>query len=147
MDQLWAEAVHLYRAGEPLFLGDMDSSRAVRARESFTEEDALTGFIAEFLETPVPSDWEDLSSDGRRMWLMNQADGIVSGGSQITQTCSAQIWVEALGRRFGDHKRTDLLDINTALKKLPGWKALPGRHRVPNYGPQLVYERVDGDLI
>lgn len=147
VDQLWAEAVVLYRAGEQLYLDDTQSFTAVKARERFTEEDATTGFISEFLERLVPEDWDTLSSEARRVWLQDAADGHVKGTRQITQTCSAQIWVEVFGRRFGEHKRTDLLEISQALKRLPGWRALPGRHRVPNYGPQLVYERVDADLL
>jgi hypothetical protein len=74
--------------------------------------------------------------------MQNRADGFSPPGVyQQQETCSAQLWVEALGRRFGDHKRNDLLEINAAMKRLPGWKVKPGRHRVPHYGPQLVFER------
>ena len=50
--------------------------------------------------------------------------------------------MEALGKRIGDHKRADLLEINAALKRLPGWQVAGKRHRFHNYGPQLAFERV-----
>jgi len=151
VDQLWAEAVHLYRAGELLYLSSEESAAAAAEREHFTEEDALGGVLQEYLDTLVPEDWDKRGPAARAEWLYNRSSGLAAEGTvEQTHTCSAQLWVEALGKRFGDHKRTDLLEINAALKRLPGWAPLRGRRRVPGYGPQLVFVRttVDGeDLI
>ena len=142
VDQLWAEAFVLYRRGERLFLTEQESSLAAREREEFTEEDALAGVLEEYLDVLVPEEWGEMSPEARVVWMQNRADGFSPPGVyQQQETCSAQLWVEALGRRFGDHKRNDLLEINAAMKRLPGWKVKPGRHRVPHYGPQLVFER------
>lgn len=141
VDQVWAEAVHLYRAGEKLFLEDEQSEMAAAAREQFTEEDALGGIITEYLNTLVPADWDTMTPEARQMWLQNRNDGFSEGTEPITQVCSVQIWVEALGRRYGDHRRVDLLEINSALKTIPGWELRPGRRRVPGYGPQVVFVR------
>lgn len=144
IDQLWAEAVHLYRNGERLYLASEESEVAASVRERFTEEDALGGFISDFLDTLVPEEWEEMSPSARIRWMRDRADGMVPEGTRLqTQTCSAQIWVEAMGNRFGDHKRTDLLEITAALKRLPGWRSV-GRRRIPHYGPQVVFERMDG---
>lgn len=144
VDQVWAEAVHIYRAGERLYLDDDQSATAAAEREGFIEEDALEGVIQEFLETPVPHEWHKWSSEARTAWRQSWLDGLVDDGdSRIEQTCSAELYVEALGRRFGDHRRSELLDINTALKRVPGWVARPGRHRVRQYGPQQVFVRLD----
>ena len=152
VDQVWAEALHLYRAGEQLWLDDRESALASKARESFTEEDALSGIIESYLDTKVPDTWDELSPEGRQMWLLNAQDGFSPAGTQpINQVCSLQVWMEAMGRRRGDHRRIDLLEITNALKALPGWRALPGSRRMPGYGPQKVFERIptiDGmDLI
>lgn len=146
VDQVWAEALTLYRAGERLWLTDDESDRAAEARETFIEEDALAGQIEEYLNRLVPERWDSMSPESRQLWLANEADGFSVGTEPINRVCSAQVWVEALGRRFGDHRRMDLLDINTALKSIPGWKVLPGRHRVPGYGPQQVFVRVSDEL-
>lgn len=152
IDQVWAEAVTLYRAGEPLWLGDEDSQMAREEREEFTEEDALTGVVASYLDTLVPTDWDTMTPEARVSWLQSSADGFTAVGTEpITRVCSLQIWVEAMGRRKGDHSRTDLLEITSSLKNIPGWRSLPGSHRLPGYGPQKVFERIpeeDGmDLI
>jgi hypothetical protein len=149
VDQVWAEAVHAWRKGERLFLADTESAAAASEREEFTEEDALAGVLYAWLDTKVPREWDTMSPEARVMWMQNRADALVPEGTEpITEICSAQVWVEVLGRRFGDHRRADLLDINATLKRLAGWEAVPGRHRVHHYGPQLVFRRTDGeDLI
>lgn len=148
VDQVWAEAVHLYREGELLYLDDEQSITAAAEREGFIEEDALEGVIQEFLDTPVPSDWGSMSSEARIGWRQSWLDGLVDDGpARIETTCSAELYVEALGKRFGDHRRSELLDINTALKRVPGWVARPGRHRVRQYGPQQVFVRLNQDDI
>lgn len=149
VDQVWAEAVHLYRNGEQLYLRGSEGELAAAEREQFTEEDALGGVLEAYLDTPVPADWDSMSSESRVLWMRNYRDGVVDDAvAPQTVTCSAQLWVEALGRRFGDHKRTDLLEITAALKRMPNWRATE-RRRVPQYGPQLVFERIDeeDDLI
>jgi predicted P-loop ATPase len=142
IDQVWAEAVHAYRAGELLYLEEPETVVAAAEREVFIEEDAMAGVLQEYLDTLVPDDWDDLSPDSRLVWLQGRREGMVAPGTNpITRVCSIQLWVEALGKRMGDHRRQDLLEINTALKRVSGWAALPGRHRLPHYGPQLVFAR------
>lgn len=144
VDQLWAEAVYLYRAGERLFLDEVQSITAHAERERYVEEDALAGLIEEYLETLVPADWWERSPESRQQWLTDRAHGFVNDGvMQIDRTCSTQIWVEAMGRRVGDSKRVDLLDITNTLKRIPGWKATESRQRIPGYGPQLMFIRED----
>lgn len=144
VDQVWAEAVYRYREGMPLFLNDEDSKIVAAERERFIEEDALAGVLQEYLETPIPDDWWNRSPEGRRQWIIDYQEGFEKAGTgRIDRTCSTQIWVEALGRRIGDHRRTDLLDITNALKRLPDWSQSTGRIRLPGYGPQTIFIRED----
>lgn len=144
--QVWAEALHYYRQGELLFLDDTESTLAASHREEFIEEDALAGVIQEFLDRPVPEDYLELSPEQRQIWQTEVgADLVPKGTWQQQETCSAQIWVEALGKRFGDHKRTDLIEITKSLRNL-GWITV-GSKRVPGYGPQVVFRKPISDLI
>lgn len=143
IDQVWAEALHYYREGEQLWLDDDEDELAKEERESFTEEDALHGIIQHYMDTLVPENWDSMSPEQRQGWLMNSDDDLLAVGSQrIDRVCSLQIWIEAMGRRKGDHKRMDLLEISNALKQIPGWRPVPGTHRCGPYGPQKVFERI-----
>lgn len=143
VDQVWAEAVALYMSGEQeLWLDDDASVEAAIERERFVEEDSLAGIIQEFLDQLVPMDWWAKSPEQRIAWMSDRDQGFEPEGDvQINRTCSMQIWVEALGRRKGDHRRIDLLEITEAIKRVPGWKVEEGRHRIPGYGPQLTFVR------
>lgn len=145
IDQVWAEAVALYKSGEQeLWLDDDASVEAAIERERFVEEDSLAGIIQEFLDQLVPMDWWSKSPEQRVAWMSDRDQGFEPEGDvQSNRTCSMQIWVEALGRRKGDHRRVDLLEITEAIKRVPGWVVEEGRHRVPGYGPQLTFKRTE----
>ena len=146
IDQLWAEAVHLYREKELLYLEEEESKMSKLERERFTEEDNLTGLIQEYLDTLVPDNWERMSPESRRQWMLESADGFSKGSKRQERTCSTQIWVELLGNPIGRRDRAGLLEITNTLKKMPEWTLLTGRHRVPNYGAQAVFVRTDSLL-
>lgn len=144
VDQIWAEAVHMYRAGALTYLTDEEEEMASEVRASATEEDSLPGLIQAYLDTLVPEDWDQMPPEARSAWLMDQEQGIVQGTHQITQVCSLEIWDVALGNRRGDHTRADILQITSALKSLPGWTG-PGTRPVRTrfYGSQRVFTRTD----
>lgn len=142
VDQIWAEAVHLYRTGEKLFLTEEESNLAAESRERFTEEDALAGVVHEYVNTKVPADYAVMTPMDRQFWYQNRNDGMQPEGVQyLNEVCSMQIYVEALGRRIGDHKRIDLLEISNCLKKLEGWQSSGRARRIPGYGPQVTFFR------
>lgn len=144
VDQVWAEALHLYRAGERLFLDDDESDTASEERERFIEEDALGGLIAEWVDTLVPHDWDEKTLEERMKWKAERASGFVAEGTERRDVvCSTQVWVECLDRPIGTHRRSDLLEITAALKRLPGWRKMEGNARVPQYGPQTAFVRID----
>lgn len=143
VDQVWAEALHLWRSGERLYVTEEEGQLAAEAREGFTEEDAMVGVLSEYLETPVPASWSEMSPDARVMHLLDAQNGQNIHDSQIQEVCSAQLWTEALGRRRGEHRRVDLLEISEAMEQIPGWKVSSERRRITGYGSQKIYVRVN----
>lgn len=143
VDQLWAEAVYLYHAGQKLYLEGEEAEQAAEERERFIEEDSLVGVLHEFMEQLVPDDWWDKSPDGRIAWMADRDQGFEKPGvTKMDRVCSRQIWREALGQR-GEPRRVDLLEVFEALKRVPGWRQADGRVRIPGYGPQNAFIRED----
>jgi len=134
-DQLWAEAVHLYREMRvakphgtlPLYLQDAEArSIAARLQESRRVEspdDVLAGKIAEWLDRPM--------SDG----------GFDDEGGLRNETCSAQIWVECLNGDPRAFKSTEQGMVNRAMMRVPGWSGDGSQMRFKVYGKQRVFYR------
>lgn len=140
VDQVWAEAVVGYLAGERMYLQDDEASVAQEERESFVEEDAVAGVVEEFLQTLVPEDWWERTADSRMQWLEDRSNGFEAAGTmKITKTCTQQIWYEVLrnGRHRAKAPRVELLEIAKSLRAL-GWVST-GTHRFPGLGPQVTY--------
>jgi hypothetical protein len=131
----------MYKAGEALYLSDDEEAMAADHREAFTEESALLGIIMDYVETPVPANFESMSKLDRKMWFHNRDELDGSGTERIDIVSSHQIWVEALD---GDPRprRTDLLEITEALHQLEGWVKLP-KQKWTKYGKHVVFQRIE----
>lgn len=153
VNQVWAEAVHIWKTSKAqyglkdnpeLFLSSEEEAAAESVRSMATEEDSVGGLIQAYLDTLVPANWADMSPEERISWLRDEEQGIVSGTHPIDVVCSLEIWEIALGRERGKHSRVDILQITNALKQLPGWFGpMPKPTRLPFYGPQRVFARLD----
>lgn len=137
VDQLWAEAVHLYKNDERLWLTDDEARLAELERDPFLEEDTNAGVIENFLGIKVPEDWWAKSPQARAQWMEDFNHGFESEGvGTVKRTCTRQLWHEALGQRIPP-RRADLLEIAASLKSL-GWVS-SGHHHFPGYGTQAVF--------
>ena len=153
VNQVWAEAVHIWKTSRDkyglkdnpeLFLSSEEEAAAESVRSMATEEDSVGGLIQAYLDTLVPENWVEMSPEERISWLRDEEQGIVSGTHPIDVVCSLEIWEIALGRERGKHSRVDILQITNALKQLPGWFGpMPKPTRLPFYGPQRVFARLD----
>lgn len=153
VNQVWAEAVHIWKTSRDkyglkdnpeLFLSSEEEAAAESVRSMATEEDSVGGLIRAYLDTLVPENWVEMSPEERISWLRDEEQGIVSGTHPIDVVCSLEIWEIALGRERGKHSRVDILQITNALKQLPGWFGpMPKPTRLPFYGPQRVFARLD----
>lgn len=153
VNQVWAEAVHIWKTSKAqyglkdnpeLFLSASEEAAAESVRSMATEEDSMTGLIQAYLDTLVPESWVEMSPEERISWLRDEEQGIVSGTHPIDVVCSLEIWEIALQRERGKHSRVDILQITNALKQLPGWFGpMPKPTRLPFYGPQRVFARLD----
>lgn len=153
VNQVWSEAVHIWKTSKAqyglkdnpeLFLSASEEAAAESVRSMATEEDSMTGLIQAYLDTLVPENWVEMSPEERISWLRDEEQGIVSGTHPIDVVCSLEIWEIALQRERGKHSRVDILQITNALKQLPGWFGpMPKPTRLPFYGPQRVFARLD----
>lgn len=146
IDQIWAEAVQIWLAGEPLIISDADAELAAEHRDTYTAEDTNLGKIEHYLSLLVPDNWSRMSRTQRSEWMWNHDEGLVAGDNPITEVCLLQILVEALGYRHENDVHPAMANqVTSLLNGLPGWRRVPGRRTIHPYGRQVVYERIPED--
>ncbi len=144
IDQIWAEAVQLFKNNEPLYLSGEEEKEAQKQQEAHSEESAKAGLIQEYLEILLPEDWYKLDLSERRNYIQGNEFGDSKVGTmQRTKTCVMEIWVELFN---GDPKQLTPIvsrEINDILKGLEGWtKYDKGLKFGKVYGTQRAFVRV-----
>lgn len=138
VDQIWAEAVHMYKAGEKLYFDEAIEAQANTAREHHTELDPRTGLIREYLETKIHAkpEWDAMDIIGRRIYFESGA----GGETERASVCVAEIWCECLGRDKADMDTYKTREINAMLRAI-GWVQQKTTKTFKNYGVQKFYTR------
>lgn len=141
VDQMWAEAVQLFKKGEKLFLGPEAERIAKREQRDHSEGDERFGIIEDYLETPLPDNWRTRDLHHRRLYL--NGDELEEKGTNIRDVvCVAEIWCECLGKAKEDMSRYTTRDINDVMRQMDGWKASKSTKKFKLYGIQKYYERI-----
>lgn len=147
VDQVWAEAIERYRAGEELYLKGEAASQAYKAQQDAMETDDREGIVQDYLERLLPAGWDSMDLYQRRGFLGgSEFEGAPTSGTVRRQkVCIMEIWCECFGKDRQNLKRTDSYEIEAILMKVGGWKLTTenkyGKTRYPLYGPQKTFVR------
>lgn len=120
-DQVWAEAVALFKSGEELFLPKDLEAEARLIQANFTESDSRTDLIAEYLDKPITENWEELD-----LWARK---GLLSGDTTVGEATVrrdtvtlTEIWTECLGGNAKDIRPIDARNIGAIMHQFKCWK-------------------------
>lgn len=141
--QIWAEAVTLWRLGEPLILSNEAELIADAERAGHVEQDARKGMIEEYLNLEVPAGWEDMPLEVRQGYLSDP--DAYKGRKKIElhkrkHVCTAEIWCECFGKKKEDLNRRNSMELNSIMRTMPGWTQRTNMYYFPIYGSQRYYE-------
>ncbi len=135
---IWAEAVELYKAGEPLYLPRELEAKAREVQELYEEENPRAGLVADYLDRLLPEGWDTMDLYARRQWLESGVEGTV----QRTTVCHMEIWAEALG---GSPERVDryaIKEVRDIMAGMAEWEHQGNaKATVRPYGRQKYYTR------
>lgn len=137
VNQIWAEAMHLYEFGETLYLSKEEELLARAQQYEHSEIDERVGLIMQYLERRLPEDWEQRDIYDRRAFLESEEEGV----EPRRYVCTAEIWCECLGKTREDMNRYATKDLNDILRTLPEWQAHLSTRNFKHYGKQKYYER------
>ena len=62
----------MYQVGEALILPPELADYALEQQQNFTEDDPRAGEVAEFLDRPLPEDWEKKDKAARQLCGINR---------------------------------------------------------------------------
>ena len=139
VDQIWAEATHMYRKGESLFLSEEAEAIAKIEQRSHSEQDERKGMIEEYLAKLLPENWDDMDIFERRNYLEDPLSP--NGKYSRDYVCLAEIWCECLQKDRSDMDRYKTRDLNDVLRSLEGWEQCTSTRNFANYGKQKYYVR------
>ena len=141
-DQIWAEAVHIWKQGEKLYLEGSLIRDAEEVQRGAMEMDERQGMVETYLNTLLPENWGSMSLNERRNWLQDPDDPIrPKGVVLLTEVSNPEIWSECFGRNQADMKPADSYAISTLMAQVHGWHKAEKLSSLPLYGRQRVYER------
>ena len=147
VQQIWAEVLHYYRKGEPLYLPPHIESMAQREQKNAMETDEREGLIQDYLEKLLPEDWNTMNIFERRAYI-HDMDTLIEdhhiGTIGRTIVSTMEIWCECLERDRAYLRRSDSNELIAILERL-GWIRKEKKQRIPIYGMQYVFQLDESD--
>jgi hypothetical protein len=137
VDQLWAEAYHLYqqmRAAQPtgtlpLYLTEpeaaTEAARLQETRRVESADDGIIGQVSAWLDSPIRAGGFDDENEGK---------------PRIT-TCLLEIWVDCLAGDKRQYNQQQAQMLGRVMSRMPGWTLTGERTRVESYGRQRLYRK------
>lgn len=113
IQQIWAEALQIYKGGEKLFLDDeADELLAEQYRDQATEESMFFIKIADYLDMKVPDDWDSMNLSKQKYYFECYQRGITDEGSAMIYKTTAKEIAYMLGIDATDR------NANSQMKKI-----------------------------
>ena len=140
-DQVWAEAVQIYRKGESINgLSDETLRMAQDLQQSHSEDNDMLGLIEVYLNTPIPSNWDKLSIPERTQWI-NATDEFRDTSNKDdlkarTRISAIEVWCECLQQNKALITKAKSREINECLSRISGWESTKGTKKFGPYGVQ-----------
>lgn len=141
VDQIWAEAVTLWRGNEPLVLTGEAAEAVIRAQENHRTTSGREGMILEFIRREVPLDWENRSLDDRRMYWSGGFGGNVPTEPR-RKICALEVWYELYRQDAARMRKQEAEEINDVIQSTREW----GKRTSVRCGPYGVVKGFKRDL-
>ncbi len=147
VDQVWAEAYMYWALGEPLYLSKEVEALAMEQQEEHRELSGTEGVIMDFLERQIPSNWDQVPLQSRKMFWAGNLQ-LPEGVHLVPRekVCAVEIWCECFNGEQKYMKRMNSVEINGILATARGWKKNKSKRRYGPYGIISGFERVANTL-
>ena len=121
--QIWGEAVTIYKSGVDLMFDEETEAELVEYREQFMFRDEIELQILQYLEMPVPKDWETRTTTDQYIYttkyFANSPDW-ASGGQTLNRVATREIMFNLFHKESNDQKLSR--KISFIMDNLLDWK-------------------------
>lgn len=125
--QILAEAYVYWQMGEPLYLTGVALEESKEQQENHRESNVKEGIIREFMERPVPVEWEKRGVNERRLYWSGEFGKVPTETEERVRICAAEVWTECFHNDIKFIRQADTREINGILASIPGWESYRGR--------------------
>ena len=137
-DQIWAEAVAIWKKHEPLYMDGSLSQTALAIQEEHTYRSVREDLVREYLDRKLPENWKNMSIFERTQWLDNP-DNV--GAVTRDRVCLLEIWCEVFNGNRNNFTNADQREFKAIMDHIGWHKGNAPRSAGHAYGKQRVYLR------
>lgn len=143
-DQIWAEAMELYHAGENIMaLPEEVVKAAAETQEAFAQESIYFSTVQDFLKKKIPANWYKMTMLEQRSWynasedFKSDDDGMPIRLVERTKVCPQEIWFVALKEdKLPIPSPYITKELKDCIAKTPEWERDKNISRYGEYGMQ-----------
>ena len=122
IEQIWGEAVTIYKAGADLMFDKETEERLEIYREKFMYRDEVELQVLEYLEMPIPDNWSSWSIQQQHQYTSKYFDNSVefeAGTKKLEKVSTREMMYNLFMRNSNDKKLST--KINMIMDNHPGW--------------------------
>lgn len=124
--QIWGEAVTIYKNGASLMFDEETEKELNVYRERFMYRDEVEQQVLEYLDMPIPSNWESMSAQKQYRYTQAYFDnshGFEAGDAQLTKVSTREMMYNLFMRSSNDRKLST--KINMVMDNHPDFEKKP----------------------
>ena len=123
VEQIWGEAVTIYKAGADLMFDKETEERLEIYREKFMYRDEVELQVLEYLEMPIPDNWSSWSIQQQHQYTSKYFDNsseFEAGAKKLEKVSTREMMYNLFMRNSNDKKLST--KINMIMNNHPGWE-------------------------
>lgn len=124
--QIWGEAVTIFKNGASLMFDEETEKELNVYRERFMYRDEVEQQVLEYLDMPIPSNWESMSAQKQHQYTQAYFDnshGFDTGDAQLTKVSTREMMYNLFMRSSNDRKLST--KINMVMDNHPDFEKKP----------------------
>ncbi len=123
IEQIWGEAVTIYKAGADLMFDKETEEELELYRETFMYRDEVELQVLEYLEMPIPDNWSSWSIQQQHQYTSKYFDNsseFEAGTKKLEKVSTREMMYNLFMRNSNDKKLST--KINMIMDNHPGWQ-------------------------